>query len=200
MPGTLIKLPLRIGIGWARLVVGAAEEVTGRAISVAGRVLATVMPDGGHETAAQSAAPAAADTHAAPSAPSDDSPGDGQPVAADDLQTTVPPSGSGASQVPTSEAGAPEREPAHVSEEAELVRESAEPGAEDGAGAQVNVAEPWDGYAHMTASDIVARLEGASAAELAAVKLYESGNRARQTVMDAVDRQLRSANGGSSTH
>ncbi len=39
-----------------------------------------------------------------------------------------------------------------------LVRESAEPGAEDGAGASVTVAEPWEGYSGMNAREVVARL------------------------------------------
>jgi hypothetical protein len=85
-----------------------------------------------------------------------------------------------------------------VSEELAVVREAADTGAAEGAGAQVNVAEPWEGYARMDASQIVARLEQATPAELAAVKLYESGNRDRQTVLEAVDRQLKAADGSGS--
>jgi hypothetical protein len=83
------------------------------------------------------------------------------------------------------------REPEHVSEEAVLVEESAEAGAEDGAGANVHIAEPWEGYARMGAREVIARLEGASPAELAAVQLYESAGRNRQTVKAAVERRLR---------
>jgi hypothetical protein len=86
----------------------------------------------------------------------------------------------------------------HVSEEPELVREEAEPGAEEGAGPRVVVEEPWEGYARMSAREVIARLAGATAAELAAVSLYESGNRSRQTVLAAVQRQLRTVNGGGS--
>jgi hypothetical protein len=82
-------------------------------------------------------------------------------------------------------------EPEHVSEEAVLVEESAEAGAEDGAGANVHIAEPWEGYARMGAREVIARLEGASPAELAAVQLYESAGRNRQTVKAAVERRLR---------
>jgi hypothetical protein len=82
-------------------------------------------------------------------------------------------------------------EPAHVSAEPELVEELAEPGAEDGAGAEVHIREPWEGYPHMTAREVTARLSGASAAELAAVELYERSNRGRQTILAAVARQLR---------
>jgi hypothetical protein len=82
-------------------------------------------------------------------------------------------------------------EPVHVSEEPELVEEFAEPGAEDGAGAEVRVDEPWDGYAELTARDITARLSDASEAELAAVQLYESTHKQRETVLTAVVRELR---------
>jgi hypothetical protein len=87
-------------------------------------------------------------------------------------------------------------EPTHVSEEATLVREEAEPGAEDGAGASITVAEPWNGYAKMAAREVVARLSTASSAELAAIQLYESGNRSRRMVLQAVERELRTANRG----
>jgi hypothetical protein len=83
-----------------------------------------------------------------------------------------------------------EEEPDHVSEEATLVEEVAEAGAEDGAGAQIHVAEPWDGYRQMTASDVVDRIRGADAAVLAAVELYELSARGRQTVLVAVRREL----------
>ena len=86
------------------------------------------------------------------------------------------------------------REPRHVSEEPELVEEVAEPGAQDGAGAEVRVEEPWEGYRRMSAKEVIARLGNASAAELTAVGLYENGNQGRQTVLSAVERGLRTAN------
>ena len=89
-----------------------------------------------------------------------------------------------------------ETEPAHVSEEPELVEEFAEPGAEDGAGAEVTVSEPWTGYRRLTAQDVVDRLSDATPAELAAVLLYERAHRGRQTVVSAVERQLQHASGG----
>jgi type IV secretory pathway VirB10-like protein len=85
-------------------------------------------------------------------------------------------------------------EPVHVSEEPELVREEAEAGAEDGAGASITINPPWEGYDRLGARDVITRLSGADAAELAAVQLYESSNRSRQTVLDAVRRQLKAAN------
>src|SRR5215211_8866536 len=71
-------------------------------------------------------------------------------------------------------------EPAHVSEEPELVESYADPGAEDGPGASVHVEEPWPGYEHMTADDVVARLAAASREEIAAVELYERLHRGRR--------------------
>ena len=52
--------------------------------------------------------------------------------------------------------------PDHVDEEAVLVAEVAEEGAEDGAGAELHVEAPWDGYDEMTAADIRDRLAAAS--------------------------------------
>jgi len=74
--------------------------------------------------------------------------------------------------------------------------ESADPGAEEGVGAGVTVIEPWEGYRQMSAKDVIDRARTASVAELAAMKLYEGRHRARQTVLAAVDRQLKLANGG----
>ncbi|MBV9820437.1 MAG: hypothetical protein JOZ07_19075 [Solirubrobacterales bacterium] len=81
-------------------------------------------------------------------------------------------------------------EPVHVSEDAELVEESAEPGAAEGAGAQVRVSEPWEGYGELRAKDVVDRLGAASTAELAAIELYEMAGRGRKTVIAAAQREL----------
>jgi hypothetical protein len=83
------------------------------------------------------------------------------------------------------------REPDHVSEDAVVVEEVSEPGAEDGAGAQIRVAEPWAGYRKMKAPEVVDRLRGMGSAELAAVELYELSHRRRQTVLEAAARELR---------
>jgi hypothetical protein len=82
-------------------------------------------------------------------------------------------------------------EPLHVSEEPELVAEVAEPGAEDGARASVRVQAPWEGYDRMKAADVADRLAGANAAQLAAVRLYETRTKDRRTVLEAVERELR---------
>lgn len=84
-------------------------------------------------------------------------------------------------------------EPGHVSEEPQLVEEFADAGAEAGAGAQIRVDEPWDGYREMKAADVIARLPAASTEELAAIELYELSGRKRKSVLAAVQRSLKQA-------
>ncbi|HKP20379.1 MAG TPA: hypothetical protein VJT68_02610 [Thermoleophilaceae bacterium] len=80
--------------------------------------------------------------------------------------------------------------PDHVDEEPVLVVESAEAGAEDGAGPELTIEAPWDGYDEMTAADISDRLAAATAVEAAAVELYEASRKNRRTVIDAAARVL----------
>jgi hypothetical protein len=79
----------------------------------------------------------------------------------------------------------------HVSEAPRLVRESADPGAEDGAGAHVQVEQPWSGYASLKAAEVVDRLVAEPEAVLSLVLLYERAHRARRSVLEAAERQLR---------
>jgi hypothetical protein len=79
--------------------------------------------------------------------------------------------------------------PTHIDTEPELVAEFAEPGAEEGAGPEIHVAEPWDGYKQMRVVDIRERVAIAEAAELAIVQLYEGSHRNRRSVLDAVERR-----------
>jgi hypothetical protein len=72
------------------------------------------------------------------------------------------------------------------------VAEFAEAGAEDGAGAEIHVDPPWDGYEGMTAAQISERLASADGGVAAAVSLYESAGRGRVSVVRAADRRLRS--------
>jgi hypothetical protein len=81
-------------------------------------------------------------------------------------------------------------EPAHVSEEPELVAEVAERGAEEGAGAELHVDEPWPGYAGMTAAEIRERLRAEGPVAAAAVRLYEAANKGRSSVLEAAGRQI----------
>jgi hypothetical protein len=90
---------------------------------------------------------------------------------------------------PAAEPPAP-AEPVHVSEEPELVAETAETGAQEGAGAEVDVDEPWSGYDEMNAADIEDRLltEGPEAA--AAVSLYEASHKGRASIIEAASRTM----------
>jgi hypothetical protein len=112
-----------------------------------------------------------------------------EPVPAD-----VEPGSPSEPETVTPETGyiAPEPGEAGPDEEPVLVAEAAEEGAEDGAGAELTVEPPWDGYDRMTAADIRGRLSAATAAEAAAVELYESTHKSRRSVMDAAARALRS--------
>lgn len=78
-----------------------------------------------------------------------------------------------------------------VDDEPVPVAEFAEAGAEDGAGAQIHVDPPWDGYDKMTAAQIRERLASADSGLAAAVSLYEGAGRGRVSVVDAAGRRLR---------
>jgi hypothetical protein len=190
MLGKLITLPLRVPVRSAQLLT----HVAGRALSVTGQVVNAVTP-GRAEPARRDEPPPPA-----PAPPVADAPA--RPVAATAAPPVADTRTTAVAEAPrewTEEPRAPlVEEPAHVSEEPELVAESAEPGAEDGAGAGITVAEPWDGYGHMSAKDVIDRAQTANVAELATMRLYEARHRARQTVLAAVDRQLKLANGGRS--
>jgi hypothetical protein len=81
--------------------------------------------------------------------------------------------------------------PDHVDEEVVLVAELAEEGAEDGAGAELHVDEPWDAYDEMTAAEIRDRVAAADSAVAAAVNLYETTHKSRRTVIEAAERALK---------
>ena len=92
--------------------------------------------------------------------------------------------------VPPTRSPEPEPEtPVHIDTEPELVAEFAEPGAEEGAGAEMHVNEPWDGYRRMRVVDIRDRVAVAGAEELAVTQLYEVTHRRRRSVLDAVERR-----------
>ena len=83
----------------------------------------------------------------------------------------------------------PPEPPVHIDTEPELVAEFAEPGAEEGAGAEIHVDEPWDGYRRMRVADIRDRVAIAGAEQLAVTQLYEVTHRRRRSVLDAVERR-----------
>lgn len=210
MAGRLITLPLRaslrsaqISLRSAQLMTRAAGGVAGRALSIGEQAIGLVSP-GRFDRArgnGAGAAPASAETTMPPPRV-DRSPVDRPPVDRAPASPPAPPARRAEPIAPPPEPtvrlGArtvPPAEPTHVSEEPELVEASAEPGAEDGAGADITVIEPWNGYRKMSARDVIDRASHASPAELAAIGLYEARHRARQTVLAAVDRQLKLANG-----
>jgi hypothetical protein len=178
MAGKLITLPLRVWVRSARLIIRAAGGAAGRAVSLAGQTIGVTSSNGG--------------------SPSDHRPATAEPGWREESmeQPVAPVDVEHPHDEPERRPDPVDREPVHVSREPELVREVAEPGAEDGAGAHVTVIEPWAGYARMNARDVIERARQAGAAELAAVRLYESRHRSRQTVLAAVDRQLKLSGGG----
>jgi hypothetical protein len=174
MAGKLITLPLRVSLRSALFLTRAAGDVAGRAVSITEYAIGVVSP-GRFDRASADDAP--------PIAPS-------PPATAEPPRTSRPQASRREPPPP-----APLPEPSHVSEEPELVEESADPGAEDGAGAGITVKEPWTGYGQMNARDVIDRARLANVAELAAITLYEARHRARRTVLVAVERQLKLANG-----
>lgn len=79
----------------------------------------------------------------------------------------------------------------HVAEEVILVAEVADEGAEDGAGPELHIDEPWEGYDRMAAVEVCDRLSAGSAGLAAAVELYESTRRSRRSVLEAAERALK---------
>jgi hypothetical protein len=199
MTGKLITLPLRVWFRSARLLTRVAGDAAGRAVSLAGQTIGVASSNGSSSDRGRPAGSATAEpgwreeSIEQPVTPVDVEhpreepqrrPAPTQPR--EPVHSTEPPEPVHVSEQP---------EPVHVSEQPELVREEAEPGAEDGAGAQLTVMEPWNGYARMNAREVIARAQQADAAELAAVRLYESRHRSRQTVLATVDRRLKLASG-----
>ena len=183
MVGELMTLPLRLSMRAAGVVVRVGLNASGRALDLAGDVVNAVVPNG-----------------SAPSVP----PGD------QEQQTEPPAPAAPPAPTPAEPARAPVEfapdepppildEPSHVSEEPVVVEELAEPGAEEGAGASIEIAEPWEGYDAMTAKEVITRLRSSGAAELAVVELYESAERRRETVLAAVEKELRAKNGDGRT-
>jgi hypothetical protein len=217
MAGKLIMLPLRVWLRSARLLTRAGVGAAERAVSLAGQTIGAVSSNGSdhgpHPGPSRSTGEPGwrEESIEEPISPVEVEHPQGEP-ARRPTPTPEPAQPRSTAHTPPARPVRPageepvapvvqepvyvsEEEPVHVSEEPELVREEAEPGAEDGAGAQLTVTEPWNGYARMSARDVIARARQSTAAELAAVRLYEARHRSRQTVLAAVDRQLKLASG-----
>jgi hypothetical protein len=186
----VITLPLRLGVSATRLGLRLAGEAVNCGLHVTARVAEVVVsrPD-------ETFAPDDTFAPAEPAAPAPPPPAPEPAPAADAAPAPEPATPPRVPRVPPPVDTSPPEPPppVHVSREAELVEEFAEPGAEDGAGAAVRVAEPWNGYHQMTANEVIDRLAAAGREELAAVTLYENAHRRRRTVLAAADRRLRAA-------
>jgi diacylglycerol O-acyltransferase / wax synthase len=91
---------------------------------------------------------------------------------------------------PAADPAVPAQPAEHVDAGVELVSESAQPGAEEGAGAEVHVQEPWPRYDTMRAPDVVDRLAAAEDEVVAVVSLYENLHKQRRQVLAATEREL----------
>jgi hypothetical protein len=214
----LITLPLRVWLRATRFALRPATGVAKHVISLAGYgAPADVAPDVPMQpppdrngrapdveqeaTEAEPAEPEAADseapaTKAARFEPAEQQEGE-EDRAADEVDPREQPQPEAARPSPAGEPDPPApplTEPDHVTEGAEIVAETADPGAEDGAGAQLQVDQPWDGYGDMTAPDIVERVAVMSREEIAVVELYESVHRQRRDVLDAMKKRLEQLN------
>jgi hypothetical protein len=109
-----------------------------------------------------------------------------KPVTREPVERPPAPGTSAPAPVPE-----PPAEEEHVDEGAVLVAEVAEAGAEDGAGPELEVDEPWEGYDRMTAEQIGDLLSAASREAVAAVQLYEAVTKSRDAVLEAAERRLR---------
>lgn len=183
----LIGLPVEIGLRAARLGFRAARLPLDLIGGLTGRGGGDDGGAGFAEPEAEAAAsrPAPARTRTESVNGTSSAPGT-TPGAADRAQAAAPP------LAPTAVDGGPvdADEPEHVSEEPELVAEFAESGAEDGAHAELDVSEPWEGYSQMKVRDIEQRLQAATAEEIAVVQLYEQTHKARQSVLRAAERRM----------
>ena len=197
MAGKLITLPLRASLRSAQLLTRATVEVAGRTLSIAEYAIGVVAP-GRFDRASESinGVPAPQHHHDQPAEAPRVAPRPPTAPPPAPTHTPTPPAARAARPAPPAEPPTPLTEPGHVSAEPELVETSAEPGAEDGAGAAITVQEPWAGYRRMNARDVIDRARLASVAELAAIELYEARHRGRQTVLAAVERQLKLADVG----
>jgi hypothetical protein len=171
-PLSLVRTPLRLTLRIWEVGLSTAAEAARLGIELLG-------PDD----------PAPDFARRSPPGPADYA-GNGQPPEEPDVESpTVVEAPSPAPDAPP--AVPDELIPDHVDEEVVLVAETAEEGAEDGAGPELHIAPPWDGYDQMTAPEIRDRLAAADAAVAAAVDLYEATHKSRRTVIEAAERALR---------
>jgi hypothetical protein len=118
--------------------------------------------------------------------------------AEDELQATEsqPPASSLAEPPPPPPPPPTLREPTHIEVPEAPVAEFADPGAEDGPHADIEIDEPWPGYRRLRAQDVIDRITATEEEEiLAMVSLYERAHRSRSSVVEAADRRLSQVSG-----
>jgi hypothetical protein len=178
-----LTLPFRIGISAART----ALQIADRALSLFDR-----SQTDRHTSAPEQRTPA---PERRTPAPEQRTPAPEQRSPAPEQRSPAPEHGTPTS---TPEGPAPEAPITRadefaktVDDEPELVMSSADPAAADGAGAQIDVEPPFEGYDSLTAQDIIDHLSTASPEEAALIELYEPMHRNRPTVLAAAERRLR---------
>ena len=178
MATKLLSLYLRAGTGAARL----AFRLTERMVMLAGSAIGLTDHDGSAAGAEEGAKPRVADAVAARASVGPRAPVVNQAAVDYEAEPATP-------LVPGEEVAK------SIDDEPELIEELAEPGAEDGAGAEVEVDEPWEGYGEMNAKSVIARIREAGAVEVALVELYERAHKRRKTVLDAAGRRHKEISG-----
>jgi type IV secretory pathway VirB10-like protein len=193
----LITLPLRVAAFTTRLGARVAFDALAAGVTVTGRLIELALPEPERAAATPSsswsvqvlAVPAEAEpAEAAPAEPAAAEPAAAEPASAEPAAAEPAPAEPAAAEPESPDTPAPEPVAA---EPAVLVESFADAGAEDGAGATVEVHEPWEGYTDMTAHEVIHRLSGASPEEAAVVELYERQHGTRKTVLAAAERRLR---------
>jgi hypothetical protein len=176
MPQKLLSLYLRVGIGAARLAFKATARVVDAAVGAAGFTRAPGRT-------------------APPPAPTRDTGSETEEAPYEGTAVEIPPDETVYDGTPPTPLVPAEERAKTVDDEPELVEESAEPGAEDGAGPEIEIEEPWEGYSGMKADEVIARIEDATAAELAILELYERAHRDRTSVLTAAERRHKAISG-----
>jgi hypothetical protein len=173
----------------AEISLTVARRAGSLALSTARQVAEMALDRGSSRRARpSSAAPTAADRPRSTTTPRAPAPARPRASAPSSPEAPVPTPAAAAAPAPPA---APDDE--HVDRDAVVVGEFADDGAADGAGAQIRVAEPWEGYGSLTAKEVNDRLAVASPESLAVARLYESTHRNRVTVLKEIDRRLAAA-------
>lgn len=191
MTQKLLTLPFRLGFGAARTAFDISAKTLDISATLIEAAIEVVRPSGGQDT---EPSPPAAQTRPPREPGVTGQPFNGQPLNGQPAPTQTPP----APFTPPDELPDTPLSPAlgaiktlRDEDEEEIFAELADPGAEEGAGAQLDVDEPWQGYGAMNAATVIDRLQQADRAELALVELYEQTHKKRQTVLNAAAKRLR---------